>query len=165
MKPLIEAMLMMRPCAALEHRAADDLGAEEAMCQIEIDELLPGRKVGILDRDIEIASADIVDEYVDRPRFFDDALAEILARRRDRRCRRRKVQAWRPRLRTSSAVLARASGSRAFSTMSAPASAEASAMTRPNPLLPPVMKSALARRAGSDRARLRLVYCIVSTKR
>ncbi len=32
--------------------------------------MLPGREVGILDRDIEIASTDIVDENVDRPGFF-----------------------------------------------------------------------------------------------
>ena len=64
-----------------------------------------------------------------------------------------KVQALRPRARTSFAVSSRASGSRAFSTTSAPASAAASAITRPKPRLPPVTNM----RLPSSRKRSRTV--------
>ena len=71
---------MMRPVPRAQHRAADDLGANEAVGEIEVDEALPGLEVGVLDRHVEIASADIVDEDVDRPRLREHACAEVLAR-------------------------------------------------------------------------------------
>jgi len=105
------------------------------MGEIEIDELLPGLKVGVLDRHVEIAAAHIVDEDVDRPGLREHALAEVLAQLWLGDVAG-KVQTCRPRSRTSAAVFARASGSRAFRTMSAPASAAARAITRPKPRLP-----------------------------
>ena len=67
------------PLPAREHRAADHLRANEAMREIEIDVALPGCEVGVLDRDIDIAAADIVDENIDGRRFGEHAPAQILA--------------------------------------------------------------------------------------
>src|SRR5262245_31399021 len=67
------------PLAAGEHRAADDLRADEAVREIEIDEALPGLELGILDRRIDLAVADIVDQNVDRPSFRKHALAKAFA--------------------------------------------------------------------------------------
>ena len=53
------------------------------------------------------------------------------------------VHAWRPSARISAAVRSRLAGSRPQSATSAPASAIASAISRPRPRLPPVMKSRL----------------------
>src|SRR6185503_15124807 len=65
--------------AARKHRAADHLGADEAVRKIEIDETLPGFEIGVLDRHVEIAAADIVDEDVDGGGFGENAAAEIFA--------------------------------------------------------------------------------------
>src|ERR1700722_9469332 len=67
------------PLTAREHRAADHLGADEAMRQIEVNEAPPGREVGILDRNVDITPADIVDENVDCAPFAERAAAKILA--------------------------------------------------------------------------------------
>ena len=98
-------MLMTRPGAALEHRAADDLRAQsEAMGEVEIDELLPGREVGVLaSRTSRSRPPTIVDEDVDGPCFREDALAEVLAQGGLGDIAG-KVQARRPRSRTSAAV-------------------------------------------------------------
>jgi hypothetical protein len=67
------------PFTAREHRAADHLRANEAMREIEIDKLPPSREVGVLDRDVDISAADIVDENVDRRPFGERAPAKVLA--------------------------------------------------------------------------------------
>jgi hypothetical protein len=69
------------PLAPRKHGAADDLGAEEAVREVEIDELLPGLEIGVLDGHVEIAPAYVVDEDVDRPGLCQHALAEFLAQR------------------------------------------------------------------------------------
>ena len=49
------------------------------MREIEIDVPAPGREVGVLDRNVDIAAADIVDENIDRRRLGEHAPAKILA--------------------------------------------------------------------------------------
>src|SRR5262249_4262039 len=52
-----------------------------AMGQVEVDEFLPGVEIGVLNRDVEIAAPDIVDQDVDRPRFGEHAVAQVFAYR------------------------------------------------------------------------------------
>jgi hypothetical protein len=73
--PLIEAMLMTLPPPALKHGAADHLGADEAMREIKIDEAPPRYEVALLDRDVDVAPADVVDENIDRHPFGQHASA------------------------------------------------------------------------------------------
>jgi hypothetical protein len=49
------------------------------MGEIDIDESPPGRKVGVLDGDIDIAAADIVDENIDVAPFGERLPAKVLA--------------------------------------------------------------------------------------
>ena len=103
---------------------------------------LSSREVGGLNGGIRIAAPRIVDEDVDAARLRQHLAACLLAGRGVG-----DVAAWvhtlRPSARTSSAVLSSCSAFRPLSTTSAPASAAASAITRPKPRLPPVMKMRL----------------------
>ena len=58
------------------------------MREIVVHEALPGLKVGVLHRDIEIAAADIVDQDIDRPGFLQHLCAKRLANLGDRDIRR-----------------------------------------------------------------------------
>ena len=51
------------------------------MREIGVDEALPGRKVGFLDGDVDIAAADIVDENVDGRPLGEGFRAKLLAGR------------------------------------------------------------------------------------
>ncbi len=64
--PLIEAVLIMAPRTALQYRAADDLRREEAVGQIQIDEIPPSVKRGAFDLDLDAPVADVDDQNVDR---------------------------------------------------------------------------------------------------
>src|SRR5262249_57768519 len=70
------------PAAAREHGAADHLGTDEAVGEVEIDEALPGFEVGVFDRHVEVAAAHVVDQDVDGPGLRKHALAELLAQLR-----------------------------------------------------------------------------------
>src|SRR3954453_16406484 len=60
--------------AALQHRRADQLGADEAARQIQIDHALPRRERLRLDRYADLAVADVVDQNVDWPEITQDQL-------------------------------------------------------------------------------------------
>jgi len=52
------------------------------MRKIEIDEPLPSDEVRVLDRNVDVAAADMVDENIDGGRFRERSPAKILACRR-----------------------------------------------------------------------------------
>ena len=140
-RPLIDAMLMMRPPWPRSIIALpSQLRAEHAAGEIQVDQLAPFFERHRFRGDVLAPAADVVDENVDRPVTLQSRLARLLRIRPGLPTSAAMVQACRPRARMSPAVFSRLGRSRPTRTTSAPASAIASAISRPRPRLPPVMK-------------------------